>query len=281
MSLGKLYHKQQLWDFAEKELQSAKQYLRASSTDISCLKCRLMLEATVNQNLGDLFQSMFYNTRNTSLDKLSLAENLYKSAIAKLNLSEWKNSVSCPEQGWVESTRLRKTILKDVGSCASSTFTHSEENQEDIGKPTREGLKGKKEVKKCKKTNNAPKPVVKDQDAIPEYNLRSTRSRYQSSQNQSISGNGVVQVGHSKQLKGNSKSDCPDTFRKREFLLDLKSCEVAFGCDVTCICNKMSCWQCLPVEVLDSGLVKNLVDLKWEFVRRRLSLRLLTGLGMV
>ncbi|CAL8997984.1 unnamed protein product [Prunus brigantina] len=277
--LGKLYHKQQLWDFAEKELQSTKQYLGASSTYLSCLKCRLMLEATVNQNLGDLFQSMFYNTRNTSLEKLYLAENLYKSAIAKLNLSEWKNSVSCPEKECVESTRLRKTILKDVGSCVSSTFTHSEENQQDIGKPTKEGLKGKKEVKKCKKTNNASKPVVKDQGTVPEYNLRSTRSRYQSSQNQSVSGNGVVQVGHSKQLKGNSKCDCPDTFRKRDFLLDLKSCEVAFGCDVTCICDKMSCWQCLPVEVLESGLVKNLVDLKWEFVRRRLSLRLLTGLG--
>ncbi|RXH92374.1 hypothetical protein DVH24_033270 [Malus domestica] len=42
---GKLYHKQQLWDLAEKELQSAKEYLGDRSSDISCLKCRLMLEA--------------------------------------------------------------------------------------------------------------------------------------------------------------------------------------------------------------------------------------------
>ncbi|KAM1225755.1 hypothetical protein ACFX1X_044884 [Malus domestica] len=41
----------------------------------------------------------------------------------------------------------------------------------------------------------------------------------------------------------------------------------------------MRCWHCLTLEVMESGLVKNVVDLKWEFVRRRLSLRLLTGLG--
>ncbi|KAM1392417.1 hypothetical protein ACFX2I_019995 [Malus domestica] len=277
--LGKLYHKQQLWGLAEKELQSAKQYFGACSTDLSCMKCRLLLEATVNQNLGDLYQSIFENTRSTSSDKLSHAENLYKSAIAILNLSEWKNSVSCPEEECVEWTMPGKASLKDVGYCASSIYTVSEEKQHDNRKTTKEGLKSKMDAKKCKKTKNAPKLVVKNQVSVPEHNLRVTRSRYQSSQNQSISGNGIVQLGPSKLLQGKSECDSPDTFSKREFLLDLKSCEVAFGCNVTCICNQMRCWQCLPVEVMKSGLVKDLVHLKWEFVRRRLLLRLLTGLG--
>ncbi|KAM1877182.1 hypothetical protein ACFX14_044503 [Malus domestica] len=135
------------------------------------------------------------------------------------------------------------------------------------------------DAKKFKKTKNAPKPVVKDQVLGPEWNLRSTRSRYRSSENQSISGNGITQLGPSKQLQGKSECGFPDTFSKRDFLLDLKSCEVVFGCDVTFICNKTRCWHCLTLEVMESGLVKNVVDLKWEFVRRRLSRRLLTGLG--
>lgn len=258
MSLGKLYHKKQLWDLAEKELLSAKQYLKAGEKAISCVKCRLMQKATVKQNLGDLYQRKFYSTRSTSLEELSYAENLYKSALTKLNLSEWKNSVSCPGQ----------TVLKDIGYSAGGTLTHFGE--------TKVEPKSKAEAKKCR-TKNARKPVVRDL----EYNLRSTRSRCQSSQNQIVRGTGVVQVGHSKHLKRTTECDSSDTLSNMDFLLELESCEVTFGCDVTCICNKMRCWHCLPMEVMESGLLKNFVDLKWEYVRRRLSLRILTGLGMV
>ncbi|RXH92369.1 hypothetical protein DVH24_033265 [Malus domestica] len=178
----------------------------------------------------------------------------------------------CPEEERVEWTMLGKASLKDFGACC--ILTHSEEKQQEIRKTTKEGLKGKMDAKKFKKTKNVPKPMVKDQVSVPEYNLRSTRSRYRTSQNQSISGNGINQLGPSKQLQGKSECDCPDTFSKRDFLLDLKCCEVVFGCDVICICNKTRCWPCLTLEVMESGLVKN-----WEFVCRRLSLRLLTGLG--
>lgn len=258
MSLGKLYHKKQLWDLAEKELLSAKQYLKAGEKAISCVKCRLMQKAIVKQNLGDLYQRKFYSTRSTSLEKLSYAENLYKSALTKLNLSEWKNSVSCPGQ----------TLLKDVGYSAGSTLIHFGE--------TKVEPKSKAEAKKCR-TKNAQKPVVRDL----EYNLRSTRSRCQSSHNQSVRGTGAAQVGHSKHLKRTTECDSSDTLSNMDFLLELERCEVSFGCHVTCICNKMRCWHCLPMEVMESGLLKSFVDLKWEYVRRRLSLRILTGLGMV
>jgi hypothetical protein len=42
----------------------------------------------------------------------------------------------------------------------------------------------------------------------------------------------------------------------------------------------MRCWQCLAMAVMESGLVNNFVHMKWEVVRRRLLLRLLTGIGM-
>ncbi|XP_040366322.1 separase isoform X3 [Rosa chinensis] len=257
--LGKLYHKKQLWDLAEKELQSANQYLKASAKDISCVKCRLMQKATVKLNLGDLYQSKFYSSRSASLETLSYAESLYKSALTKLNLSEWQNSVSCPGQ----------TVLKEVGYSAGSISSHFAE--------TKVEPKSKIEAKKSR-TKNARKPVGRDQGSVPDYNLRSTRSRCQSSQNQSVRGIGV-QVGHPKHLKRSTECDSSDNLSNKDFLLDLKTCEVSYGSDLTCICNKMRCWHCLPMEVMESGLLKNFVDLKWEYVRRRLSLRLLTGLG--
>nr|XP_011462140.1 PREDICTED: separase [Fragaria vesca subsp. vesca] len=256
--LGKLYLKKQLWDLAEKELQSAKQYLDASEKDISCLKCRLMQEATVELNLADLYQRKLYSSRSASLEKPSCAESLYNSALTKLNLPEWKNSVSCPGL----------TVLKEVGNSGGSTSSHFAE--------TKVEPKGKIEAKKSR-TKNARKPVGRDQVSVP-YNLRSTQSRSQSCHNQSVRGTGV-QVGDSKNSKRSTECDSSDNLSNRDFLLDLECCEVSYGCDQTCICHKTRCWQCLPMEVMESGLLKNFVDLKWEYVRRRLSLRLLTGLG--
>lgn len=46
-----------------------------------------------------------------------------------------------------------------------------------------------------------------------------------------------------------------------------------------CICNKKGCWQCIPLDVMNSGLVQNFVDLKCKFVCRRLCLGLLARSG--
>ncbi|KAF5943040.1 hypothetical protein HYC85_020682 [Camellia sinensis] len=84
--LGRLYRKQRLWDLAEKELQSAKQILADSCTAIACLKCRLLLEVTIDLQLGDLFRSRRDgNTANVSEKRLCYAEDLCKSALDKLN----------------------------------------------------------------------------------------------------------------------------------------------------------------------------------------------------
>lgn len=93
-------------------------------------------------------------------------------------------------------------------------------------------------------------------------------------------GTTVVQDSNS-QLKGSIECDCLNTFSKKKLPwdLDLESCVVSFGGDVPCICKTMRCWHCLTRKVMESGLVTDFIKWKWELVRRRLSLKLLTGLG--
>ncbi|KAL4573492.1 hypothetical protein LXL04_020300 [Taraxacum kok-saghyz] len=95
-ALGKLYREQKLWHLAERELEAAKHILADSSSLISCLKCRLVMEVTVDQQLGDLFQSRFSSTSDDRL--LFKAETFYRCATDKLNVSAWKNCVSAPEE---------------------------------------------------------------------------------------------------------------------------------------------------------------------------------------
>lgn len=42
------------------------------------------------------------------------------------------------------------------------------------------------------------------------------------------------------------------------------------------MCYKLKCWHHLPLEIFRSGSLSSFVYLKWELVRRQLSLRLLT-----
>ncbi|KAJ0007712.1 hypothetical protein Pint_29731 [Pistacia integerrima] len=144
---------------------------------------------------------------------------------------------------------------------------------------TRDGSVAKMEGKKSRKLKNAPTTLLKDQSLIPESNSRITRSKYRSSQNQCVNGSIEVQAGLSKHTKGNTSSDFSNPLSQRESVLETKSCIVDTGCEATCICNKMKCWKCLRVEVIESGLLDNFVHIKWEFIRRRLSLRVLTGIG--
>ncbi|KAM1225754.1 hypothetical protein ACFX13_045184 [Malus domestica] len=128
--LGKLYHKQQLWDLAQKELQSAKEYFGDSSSDISCWKCRLMLEATVNPVFLKIQGS-------TSSDKLSHAENLYKSAIAKLNLSEWKILLIVLKKSVMIGQCLEKLVLKTLELVVYLLIL--KKNSRKLGKSSRRG----------------------------------------------------------------------------------------------------------------------------------------------
>ncbi|XAR49404.1 Separase [Bertholletia excelsa] len=267
--LGRLYRKQQQGNLAEKELQSAKQILADCCTSISCSKCRLLLEVSVDLQLGDLFRSYYDgNTGNTSVNRLYFAENLYKSALDKLNLSEWKNSISHPDKIDPKDTNAHSSLAPKVRTYAS--------NQLEIESRSRvEAVETKMGSKRSTKIRKAKKPSQHGQCLMVENNSRVTRSRYHSQRN-----NGSIlseiPVGLANCSDDEHPFSFPDAKEQKGPPLDSTSDSRS---EITCFCNKMKCWYCLPSEIIESGCLNNFVRLIWEFVRRQLSLRLLIGMG--
>ncbi|XP_022978634.1 separase isoform X2 [Cucurbita maxima] len=248
-ALGKVYRKKQLWSLAQKELEGAKQILTDNIT--SCLKCKLVLEVIVDQYLGDLFRSMYVNGNgNTSEELLINAEELYKLALEKLNLSGWKNSISCPD----EASHLSSLTI-----------------------PV-ERAKARKDGRKSKKTTNTPRSLQMDRCVNPQTNVRLTRSRCRSIQGQSTNISNEVEVDLAVHLKSNVP-DLSGASGQKQMHLQLNCCTPTLGCGASCKNGKVGCWQCLQMEIMETGQINNFIYLKWEFVRRRLLLRQLSGLG--
>lgn len=272
--IGKLYSKKKLWDLAEKELQSSEHILNDSSMSFCCSKCKLILEVTLCQYLGDLCQSRCDSTGGNI--SVVTAENWYKSSLDKLNLSEWKNPLSCPHDDIDESA----TDVK-CGACKTSACFTVEENVL-VMKSMGEGPETNTRAKQNRKNKNAAKCLPKEQTLALESNSRLTRSRYRSSKNQLISSTSNSKIGDSRSLEGNNIaiSHQSEMLSQQESDLKKTGCTVPSKCAVTCSYNKMRCWHCIPHEVMKSGLLNDFINLKWEFIRRQLSMKLLTQLGM-
>ncbi|KAK7302457.1 hypothetical protein RJT34_13347 [Clitoria ternatea] len=258
-SLGKLYVKKKLWDIAEKELRSAEQILKDSSTKFCCSKCKLKLEVTLYEYFGDLCQSKF----NTCEDVISeeTGKCWYTSALDKLNLSEWKNPLSCPEDGSNETAT-------DVKCPAGKTCTCSimSEAGEIVKKSMNAGQETEIGAKQNRRTKNAAKVLPKEPNLVVENKSRVTRSRYRSSRNQDTSISSKIEV--CERLEGSVISGPPDMLCQNKSVLSKIGCTIA-----------SRCWYCLPSEVVKSGLLNDFINLKWEFVRRQLSIKLLCRLA--
>ncbi|XP_050209368.1 separase isoform X2 [Mercurialis annua] len=265
--LGKLYRKKRSWDLSGKELQIAKQTLESSRSAITCVKCKLILDVTVDQQLADLSRNCIFDAkRNILTERLSHAESLYKLSLDKLNLTEWRNSISCPEE--VEDGTRKKFACSDTTQPDKVDFIS-----------TKSGPNAKLKGRKNKNTKPTVRSSLQEQSSIPEQNTRITRSRYRSSQNQNVNSVEELQHGHFKHLNGNSACDYSDANSQKKSLSETSSRRVDLGCEVACVCNTMKCWFCLAMEVKESGLLMNFINMKWELVRRRLSLRVLSGRG--
>lgn len=252
--LGKLYIKKRHWDLAEEELKSAEQILKESSTSFCCSKCKLKLEVTLYEYLGDLCQSKF-GTCDGVMSK-ETAKNWYMSALDKLHLSEWKNPLSCPEDG-------------NDGTCTCFIMKEAGEN---INKSMKAG-------RETRKTKNAAKVLPKEPHLVVQNKSRVTRSRYRSSQSEDTSIYRKSEVRET--LQENHVSDSSDGLSKNGTVLSKTGCPFNSRCTTTCVLSKMRCWYCLPSEVVKSGLLNDFIYLKWEFVRRQLSMKLLSRVGMI
>ncbi|KAK7246827.1 hypothetical protein RIF29_41697 [Crotalaria pallida] len=261
--LGKLYVKKKLWDLAEKELQSAEQILKDCSTTFCCSKCNLILEVTLYQYLGDLCSTRFISEVT--------AKNWYTSGLDKLNISEWKNPLTCPEQGNDETAQDVKCGAGKTCTCSYFTINEAGEN---VTKSMKACLETKTGTKQNRKTKIAAKVLRKDPNLGVEDKPRVTRSRYRSSQNQHISISSKSEVDES--VEGTNKSDPCGMLSQKESILDKKCCTVASRFALPCAFSKIRCWHCLPSEAMNSGLLNDFINLKWEFVRRQLSMKLLT-----
>lgn len=248
---------------AEKELDSAKQILADCCTTFSCRKCRLLFEVTIDLHLGDLFRSR----RDSCTEKLSgYAETIYKSALDKLNLPEWKNAVSNPEDIGAENT----TVCDAVGTNHSDIMVLPSK----VDAPEM-----RIEAKKSGKTEKALKQL-QGQCLMSEQNSRMTWSTYCS---QRENGNIPCDIGLelAKFSKNQQCFTVPDALSQGGPLSKIESSAADSGCEFTCIDSKMKFWYCLAIELMESGSINNFVQIKWEFDRRRLLLKVLTGLGMV
>ncbi|KAK7328241.1 hypothetical protein VNO77_22343 [Canavalia gladiata] len=261
-SLGKLYVKKRLWDLAEEELRSAEHILKDSSTTICCSKCKLKLEVTLYECLGDLCQSKF-DTCNGVISK-ETGKKWYTSALDKLNIPEWKNRLSCPEDGG-DGPAADANYPAETCSCFIMN---------DAGDNVKKSMKERPEIeigtKQNRKTKNLAKVLPKEPNLIVEKKTRLTRSSYRSSQNQDTSISSKLEVCE----RANRVSDPSEMLSQNESVLGEIGCTFASRCSITCVFSSTRCWYCLPSEVVKSGILNDFINLKWEFARRQLLMKL-------
>lgn len=228
-----------------------------SSSLITCLKCKLVLQVTVDEQLGDLYRSRFKNTSGNKLyEELSKAETLYRSALDKLKLTEWKNCVSHPKTTESNKIFCDSLLAGGIDVNISSDFGNQTEQEEIQPKVTKKGKK-------------TAKPLPQEQRVTSRV-TRSSKQRSETTQNevQNVVERKIVSV-------------CNDALVKKGTQKSKVGCITSCGCEVTCVCDDKDCWHCLSYGVMKSLSVKSIIQMKWEINRRRLLLRLLTGIGIL
>ncbi|KAK6945493.1 hypothetical protein RJ641_013037 [Dillenia turbinata] len=267
--LGKIYFREGLRDLAEKELVSAKQLMVDDAVSVSCSNCRLIQEVTIDQHLGLLYT----NEVACSTGKQGLnAERLYDSVLDKLKFHHWMNDINDfrkERSEWMKNRMLMEDLeigASNVASCAS-TETESQEIFSIC-----KGLEANVAGKKTRKIKKGLEPVAKKKSSRLDENLRVTRARCRSSQ--SKSGDTSDEVQDLKIFK-----TCISVVNQTELFEKHRGSLDGVGCEVALYCCKSKCWRSAPTRVMQPGLRNCFLDMKWEFIRRRLSLSLLADIG--
>lgn len=242
-----------MWDLAELELQKAQHLLEKldSRSPFYCCKCKLVLEVTIDQQLGDLSRSRRdSNIDDLSVDRLLFAEKRYKKALKKLKLSEWKNSVSDPEEATISGTSTSSSSQSDYSGTKIPFECCS-----------REETKGVQEI--TRKSRKVSKILPQGQCLTRQQNRMMTRSRRKN-------------IECDQEVASENKYIFPSSDA-----VDKNTKIANFGNSDSIICKETKCWYCLPHDVRESGFLINYIHMKWEIVRRRLLVRVLTSIGML
>lgn len=232
---------------AEKELSSAKTTLADNLDTISCKKCSCMLEISINQQLGDLFLSSACCTEESPLTKrLFNAKSLYKSALDKLNLSDWRTFYSTSEDS-LPNDKSESTI----------------------------------EPRRSRRTKKEMKPASQKQARVCGHNRRITRSIHRSLGETDEIELGDKKTDHASGLATKHLSTAAVGSDHCVISSVSESFSADFQTDIRSLCNKMKCWHCLHNEAVDCSNLNIFVCMNWELVHRKLCLRLLVSIGMV
>ncbi|CAL9041755.1 unnamed protein product [Musa banksii] len=300
MLLGQLYRRKHQWDLAENELKSAKKLLVEYDNIISCTRCKMVFEVTIDMQVGDLYRSLFdKGTQIKSTGSLSDALGLYRSALEKLELAEMVSCIDIcqkPEaNGGIlqnddsikeASNRIQQTIklcssTKEENSSVCSICRSLNSHKSVFH--TRQVPKESDEISLLKTVNRKSqvKNISKKSLRCSTKNLNhQSKARRNGSSNQDSNVMNATSVGYSK-FNGSANHElCTEAFSCGELLKEHNGAAVAdCGDKEEWKCSKMECWRCLIHQVMETGFMQNIIHLHWECHRRRLVLMLLLKIG--
>ncbi|WOL20055.1 hypothetical protein Cni_G28857 [Canna indica] len=293
MLLGRVYRKIQMWDFAENEFKYAKKLLVEYENVISCDHCKITFEANIDMEVGDLSRNLFgKGVQINSMGSLSHALSLYRLAVEKLELAETAslikicgkadNDTLLSAHAITEGRNIIQHIskfctpIKDRASecciCPSlnccKNAIHSgcaAEKPDELSVLNIVG--GKSQVKKV--TRKSSRCLAKDNN--------------QDNPKRKLSSNRATNVMNAKSVGVDSKSNgsvtnelCRETLSCAKLpKQQTRTSKADNGGKEECGCNKLECWRCLVLQVMESGSLQNIIHLKWECHRRHLLLMLL------
>ena len=280
---GQLYSKRQLWDEADSELKNAQDLLLEHDAIVSCKLCKLTLEISVDMKVGDLFWSRFEKDfQKPSAVNLPMALSMYRSAIKKLNSTDLefftgsfgtlktachvcsKDCIISTEHGVCsgkEPVVSKDGMLPPCSVCLllrQASVDHFDE-------PT--ALKALMEI-----TRNA--------EGGPPLDVKAKRTSRNSSR-----------LAKEPNAETNAKTRTRSSKRTVHAKRDGLPADALVGGESECfpgsidlrkdgLCNMFGCWKCLVVKSLNSGCIQNILQFRWDCVRRRFHVSLLLKIGI-
>ncbi|CAL4967209.1 unnamed protein product [Urochloa decumbens] len=301
--LGQLYSKRQLWNEADSELKIARDLLEHDVT-VSCKLCKLTLEISVDMKVGDLFWSRFEKDfqkeffsqtdfQEQSTENFSRALGIYQSAIEKLNSTNMEFLTgSFDSLKAVCHVRSKDCIIRtehEVCSTGKETLVSKDScrrrHDRQVFSPDNSVLPPcsvcamlrRASVDHCSEatvleaqTKNSTNAEVGPPLGVKAK--RTSRNSSRSAKEQKAEINAKTRTRSSKRtahVKGDEFPANALSCGERECFPD--------GIDHSKddLCNMFGCWKCLLVESLNSGCIHNILEFRWDCVRRRYLVSLL------
>ncbi|PUZ77833.1 hypothetical protein GQ55_1G405300 [Panicum hallii var. hallii] len=276
--LGQLYSKRQLWDEADSELKNAQDLLLEHDAIVSCKLCKLTLEVSVDMKVGDLFWSRFENDfQKLSTVNLPMALGMYRSALEKLNSTDMEFLT-----GSFDSLKTACHVCSR--DCIISTEHGVCNGKEPV--VSKDGmllpctvcvLLRQASVDHCNEptTSKARMKITRNAEAGPPLDVKTKRTSRNSSRlakEQNAETNAKTRTRSSKRTV-HVKGDGLPT----DALVCGESECFPGGIDLRKdgLCNMFGCWKCLLVKSLNSGCIQNILQFRWDCVRRRYRVSLL------